>query len=136
MTEFATQFYSDMRSSSGNSQYLSADEQSFDSEEFFQGGEEQQMNLEASIDDVNNMQNGVTLFPPLIAVITKRFDPFYEEFAQQATGDFQVAQIDFTRLARAIRSSEKFASLVRGTRRVVHQRRRDKRVQGYAASED
>ena len=116
MTEFATQFYSDMRSSSGNSQYLSADEQSFDSkEEFFQGGGEQQMNLEASIDDVNNMQNGVALFYADWCGHCKRFKPIYEEFAQQATGDFQVAQIDFHK-ARASDASkcEKFASLVRG----------------------
>ena len=46
MTEFATKFYSD--SSSGNSEYLSADEQSFDSkEEFFEGKQEdEQMNFQ------------------------------------------------------------------------------------------
>ena len=119
MTEFATQFYSDMSSSSGNSQYLSADEQSFDSrEEFFQGGGEQ-MNLDMTIDDINNMENGVALFYADWCGHCKRFKPLYEEFAQQASGKFQVAQIDFAKARKNDRENgtskcEKFASSVKG----------------------
>lgn len=118
MTEFATQFYSD---SSGNSEYLSAEEQSFDSkEEFFEGKQEdEQMNLDATIDDINNMENGVALFYADWCGHCKRFKPLYEGFAKQASGNFQVAQIDFAKARKNDRENgtskcQKFASSVKG----------------------
>ena len=117
MNKFATQFYSN-NMGSGNSQYLSVDEQSFDSEEEFLENEEeqqQQRKLDVTIDEINKMDNGVALFYANWCGHCKTFKPIYTAFAEQASGDFQVAQIDFAQARKNDADKcQKFANSVKG----------------------